>query len=120
MRENTEKPKQGRTAGNKKHAFVVKKQKIRRNYTWLAGLVLIAILAVVCFAVKSSSNRLEQKNAELDRQIAAYTRQQEEQIDRRAQLEEYEKYITTKQFVIDFAREKLGLVFEDELIFRQK
>ena len=42
----------------------------------------------------------------------------DEQKQRKEDLQTRSIYITTKQFVEEFAREKLGLVFEDEIIFR--
>ena len=44
--------------------------------------------------------------------------QHDEQAQRRDELQTRSIYVTTKQFIEEFAREKLGLVYEDELIFR--
>ena len=38
--------------------------------------------------------------------------------ERKAELEEYEKYVQTKKYVEEVAREKLGLVYENEIIFK--
>ena len=58
------------------------------------------------------------KNAAYDKQIAALTQQIDEQNKRKEELQTRSIYVTTKQFIEEFAREKLGLVYEDELIFR--
>ena len=42
----------------------------------------------------------------------------DEQNKRKEELQTRSIYVTTKQFIEEFAREKLGLVYEDELIFR--
>jgi cell division protein DivIC len=53
-----------------------------------------------------------------DEQIALLENQLDEQAQRRDELQTRSIYVTTKQFIEEFAREKLGLVYEDELIFR--
>ena len=41
--------------------------------------------------------------------------------ERRAEeIEELEAYTKTKKYVEDVAKEKLGLVYEDEIIFKSK
>ena len=42
----------------------------------------------------------------------------EEQQQRTKDLEEYKKYIQTKKFVEDMAKDKFGLIYPDELVFR--
>ena len=43
------------------------------------------------------------------------------QEERRAEeIAEFEAYTRTKKYVEDVAKEKLGLVYEDEIIFKSK
>lgn len=111
------KDEQGKAVAPKNYV-VVKTRKISRNYTWIAGLVAVILIAVIYLFVKNSSERLEEKNAALDKQIVALQTQLAEQDTRKEELDKKSIYITTKQFVEEFAREKLGLVFPDEVIFR--
>ena len=37
-----------------------------------------------------------------------------------SELEEYEKYTQTQKYVEDVAKEKLGLVYEDEIVFKEE
>ena len=39
---------------------------------------------------------------------------------RSAEIEEYGKYTQTKKFVEEVAKEKLGLVYEGEIIFKDE
>ena len=94
-----------------RHVVVMRSRRISHNYTWLAGLAGIALMLVICFVVGRSSGKLEDKNNLYDKQIA-------DQNQRRDELNTRSVYVTTKQFIEEFAREKLGLVYEDELIFR--
>lgn len=40
-----------------------------------------------------------------------------EEEERTKELEEYEKYTKTVKYVEEVAKEKLGLVYEDEIVF---
>ena len=75
-------------------------------------------MLVICFVVGRSSGKLEDKNNLYDKQIAELDVQIADQNQRRDELNTRSVYVTTKQFIEEFAREKLGLVYEDELIFR--
>ena len=101
-----------------RHAVVVRSRRIAHNYTWLAGFAVIILMVIICFAVNKSAARLEDKNTVYDEQIALLENQLDEQAQRRDELQTRSIYVTTKQFIEEFAREKLGLVYEDELIFR--
>lgn len=109
----------GRKKSNySRHAVVVRSRRIAHNYTWLAGFAVIILMVIICFAVNKSAARLEDKNTVYDEQIALLENQLDEQAQRRDELQTRSIYVTTKQFIEEFAREKLGLVYEDELIFR--
>ncbi len=101
-----------------RHAVVVRNRRIAHNYTWLAGFVVIILMVIICFAVNRAAGRLEEKNAVYDAQIAQLETQISEQAQRTDELQTRSIYVTTKQFIEEFAREKLGLVYKDELIFR--
>lgn len=109
------KRKKGKYGG---HVVVMRNRRISHNYTWLAGLAVIALMLVICFVVGRSSGKLEDKNNLYDKQIAELDVQIADQNERRDELNTRSVYVTTKQFIEEFAREKLGLVYEDELIFR--
>lgn len=82
----------------------------------LAILVLVILAAatnarITVLKEKESSNNI--KIEQIRQAIAS-----EEQ--RQQYLEDYADYIKSKDFIIDMAREKLGLVFENEIIFQPK
>ncbi len=101
-----------------RHVVVMRNGRISHNYTWLAGLAVVALMLVICFVVGRSSGKFEDKNNLYDKQIAELDVQIADQNERRDELNTLSVYVTTKQFIEEFAREKLGLVYEDELIFR--
>ena len=47
-------------------------------------------------------------------------RQLDDEQKRTDELNEYKKYIQTKKYVEDVAKDKFGLVYPDEIIFRGK
>lgn len=95
------------------------RRKQKRKKSSKGGVMAISFVVMMLFAVMAfKSMELREKNeAYIERekilmeQIAA-----EEQ--RQLELAEYEKYVKTKKYVEEVAREKLGLVYENEIIFK--
>jgi len=100
-------------AGRRKVAY-------RKNYQnrfskILISIILLALLIAVRMKVLDLQQKIDVKNAELqllEEQIAA-----EEQ--RGLEIEEFGKEVQTKGYIENVAREKLGLVYEDEILFKQ-
>lgn len=96
--------------------IVYRRKNQNRFSMFLVSLVVVMIMLVV--AVKSM---------ELQRKIDAKAIEQqqlEEQIEaeerRSRELEEFGKEVQTKGYIEDIAREKLGLIYEDEILFKEK
>lgn len=82
----------------------------------LVSMVVIMITIVV--AVKSIELRqkidvVSQKEALLNEQIAAEEKRADE-------IEEYRKEVQTKGYVEEVAKDKLGLVYEGEILFKEE
>lgn len=91
-----------------------RKRRQNRFGMFLAYIVVIMLLIVVAFdsiELKAKKASYQQKEAALMDQIAA-----EEQ--RALEIEEFEKYTHTKKYVEEVARDKLGLVYEGEILFK--
>ena len=80
----------------------------------------LVLAAVFCLLLVASFGklRLQQKND-------AYRQQQEELLaeisdeqERTKEIEELKKYVQTKKYVEEVAKERLGLVYEDEILFK--
>lgn len=92
-----------------------RKRRQNRFSMFLVSLVVVMIMVVVAFRSMGLQQKIDEKTAELNRieeQIAA-----EEQ--RAREIEEYSKEVKTKGFIENMAREKLGLVYEDEILFKE-
>ena len=83
---------------------------------FLAVLVMLVILA----AVGVRGYYLSAKLAEYDKKKEALRTQIEEEKLRSAEIEEYAKYIQTDEFIEEYARDKLGLVKEGEILFKNE
>lgn len=74
-------------------------------------------MIMVVVAVRSVE--LQQKIAGYDTQIASLGAQIEAEQARAEQIEEFGKYTQTKAYVEEVAKDKLGLVYEGEILFRK-
>lgn len=91
-------------------------QKQKQNKFAMVLITLVLLMLVVVVNIRKG---------ELKEKQAAYAAKQEElqekidQEETRAEdLEEYEKYTQTQKYIEDMAKEKLGLVYEDEIVFK--
>jgi cell division protein DivIC len=75
------------------------------------------LMIMVVVAVRSVE--LQQKIAGYDTQIASLGAQIEAEQARAEQIEEFGKYTQTKAYVEEVAKDKLGLVYEGEILFQE-
>lgn len=95
----------------------IKKRREHRR----TGLGLIAVIVfLLCGLISFKRMELDAKVTKCKEQLATENREKETQEKRAKDLEEYKAYIQTDQFIEEVAREKLGLVYEDEIIFESK
>lgn len=93
-----------------------RKRRQNRFGMFLASIVVIMLLIVV--AVKS--NELKNKKAYYAQKEQALVEQIEAEEQRALEIEEYEKYTQTKKYIEDVAKDKLGLVYDGEIIFKDE
>lgn len=74
--------------------------------------VLIIVIMVACAGLFRRLNRNNERIVELEAEIV-----KEEQ--RAEDIEEYRLYTQTREYIEEVAREKLGLVYEGEVIFKE-
>lgn len=92
-----------------------RKRRQNRFGVFLTGIVVLMLVVVV--AVRS--NDLKQKQALYAEKEAALEQQIEEEKARTEEIEEYRKYTQTKKYVEEVAKDKLGLVYDGEIIFKE-
>ncbi len=82
------------------------------------NLSLVAFVVVVlCCVVSFKKIELNQKIASYEKKIAQLEVEKAEEEQRTEEIEEYRAYVQTKKFIEQEARDKLGLVYPDEIIF---
>lgn len=93
----------------------------RQKRSAILGMVF-ALLVVIGLGVLlwNGKRSIEAKNVEYEKEIAELQAQLDEEQKRTNELNEYKKYIQTKKFVEEVAKDKFGLVYPDEIIFRGK
>ena len=97
-------------------------QKRRKKYNNnRAGKTCISLILVAFVAVMSVQIvKLYQKDQEYIQQQAELEAELEAETDRQAELEEYEAYTGTLEYVEDVAQSNLGLVHENEIVFKEE
>ena len=78
---------------------------------------IIVLCLVICGTLIYKSCILREQHKEYSKQIAQLKKEKKEALDKAKELEDYEEYIKTDDFVEEVARDKLGLVYKDEVIF---
>lgn len=93
----------------------------RRKQNSGVGILAISIMVFGLFAVIAyKGEELKVKNeAYIAKEADLMARIRSEQ-ERTEELREYSKYVKTKKYIEEVAREKLGLIYEDEIIFKAK
>ncbi len=91
-----------------------KKKKNGRNVLYIViavAFLLCTSLGVHCVALSSEVTELNEKQEEL-------AQKKEELFKEKESISEEKEYMQTNEYVEDVAREKLGLVYEDEIVFK--
>ncbi|MDC7292729.1 MULTISPECIES: FtsB family cell division protein [unclassified Butyrivibrio] len=91
----------------------------RRGFQNKAGIILtttVVLFLVVAVSIKGYG--LKQKANELQEKEALLQQQIEEEQARSEDIAEFERYTHTRKYIEDTAKEKLGLVYPGEIIFK--
>lgn len=93
-----------------------RKKRHNRFGMFLAFLVVVMLTVVVLVNSIELTEKLDyykQKETSLEAEIAA-------EEERALEIEEFEKYTQTKMYIEEVARDKLGLVYEGEILFKDE
>lgn len=99
-----------------KRKVAYRKRRQNRFSMFLVTLVVLMILVVVTVKSMELRSKLDTYTAReqaLQEQINAETARKDE-------IEEYGKYTQTKKYVEEVAKDKLGLVYEGEILFKEE
>ena len=83
-------------------------------------IMVMMVVLMVLIVVSVKSIELRQKQEAYVARIEQLQEQVEAENQRALEIEEYGKYTQTKKYVEEVAKDKLGLVYEDEIIFKSE
>ena len=90
--------------------------RVRKNKTGIGviSFVILMLFITLTYGKLSLGKELEQKQITVNRLQKSINAQEE----RKEEIEKLKVEVQTKQYIEKVAREKLGLVYEDEIIIR--
>ena len=95
-----------------------KRARVKRQLQHRLSMVAIASVIIVLVATLSvASISLHAKNKEYMAQEAELEAQIQAEANRAEEIDELEEYVGTDEYVEDVAKEKLGLVYPNEILF---
>lgn len=87
-------------------------KKLGRYCATIIIAVIVGILGIQMYRLKVKSNEYTERVEELEVRL--------EQEQRRAsELENYEVYVNSDAYIEDTAKSKLGMLYDDEIVFRE-
>ena len=92
-----------------------RRKKFRKH---LSTMAISCVILLMLIFVTVASMGLKVQNMNKQERIESLNALIEEEEKRAEEIEEYSKYVQTKKYAEEVAKEKLGLVYEDEIIFK--
>lgn len=92
----------------------------RKQNNRMGKLCVTLIVGTLLVVMSIQILGLYQKNREYMAQEKQLTEQVAEETERRDSLEEREKYVNSKDYIEDTAKSRLGLVYDNEIVFKEK
>lgn len=94
--------------------------RVRKKQNKFSEILVITVLVLMMAIVSYNRYELGQKRDALEKQEAQLDEQIEAEKARTIEIEEYAKYTKTKAYAEKIAKEKLGLVNENEIIYKNE
>lgn len=88
----------------------------RRGGALSVSIIVIAFLVVMVVQVV----QLKQKEAAYAAQKAQLEKQYTKESERADEIESMQRYMQSDQYIEDIAKSKLGLAYDNEIIFKEK
>lgn len=98
----------------------IRQRKLREMQHKRSMITVTCIVCLLCVILSVSSFGLYKKKINYENQIKTMKEMVREEELRSEELDELEKYAQTDEYIEDVAREKLGLVYPNEIIFTPK
>ena len=92
----------------------------KRQQNKFSMLLVTMVLVMIMVVVSISGRKLREKIDAVSETQTRYERLLQEEEKRKQDIEEFGKYTQTKTYVEEVAQDKLGLVYEGDIIFKQE
>lgn len=94
-------------------------KKRKRKRTSRTGLWLITLMVLcMCGVIAYQKQNLEQTKVKVEYKLKELNKKIEAEEERSLDIEEKKSYVQTYDYIEKMGREKLGLVYEEEIIFK--
>lgn len=93
-------------------------RKKRQNRLAMILVTMVVLMMFVVVAIKSVELKATKETYDL--RLAQLQTEIEAEEARTEEIEEYGKYTQTKKYIEEVAKDKLGLVYEGEIIFKDE
>lgn len=92
----------------------------KRHQNKLSMILVMTVVVMILVVVYIKGIELKAKNAGYQERIAQLQNDIEQEEKRAEELVEQGKYMQTKKFAEEMAKQKLGLVYENEILFQEE
>ena len=92
-----------------------RRRRLRKNGTVSIAIIVLAFLIVMSVQIF----KLKQKEAAYAAQEAELREAYEQETERAEEIESLADYVQSDQYIIDMAHSKLGLAYDNEIIFKE-
>lgn len=80
--------------------------------------ILSILLLFICGFITLQKFELMDTVEKSQRKLDVLAKEKEDLLEEQQEISDYSAYVKTKQYIEEVAREKLGLVYEDEIVFK--
>lgn len=98
----------------------MKKRKKRMNQNGIAMLSITFVVGVLFIAMMTMSLNLQQQISDCKTEMKEVQNQIDEENERTKEIDETKERMDTDEYVAEVAREKLGLVKDNEIVFKEE
>lgn len=98
----------------------MKKRKKRMNQNGIAMLSITFVVGVLFISMMTMSLNLQQQISDCKTEMKEVQSQIDEENERTKEIDETKERMDTDEYVAEVAREKLGLVKDNEIVFKEE
>lgn len=98
----------------------MKRKKKKNPQNRFAIISVTFVVGVLFIALMAESSKLEGKISDYEAKTAEVASQIDSENDRTAEIDKLKEYMQTDEYAREVARDRLGLVDDNEIVFKEK